>query len=167
MNWVNTKAATRRSVTTSRSWQDYDGRNVLAVHVNPRPYEGWWYEGGGIYRHVWLNIANPVHVEPWGVFVTSDLPEPGPDSAAPQATLHIQTTVTNAGAAAVEAELVSRVVDDRGTGVAKLSSRAQSSSGRAAGDCAAGHGAEPAFVVARNAPALPLGDLRAAEWTNR
>ena len=70
---------------------NYNGRNVLAVHVNPRPYEGWWYEGGGIYRHVWLNIANPVHVEPWGVFVTSELPEPGPDGAAPQATLHIQT----------------------------------------------------------------------------
>ena len=101
----------------------YNGQNVLAVHVNPRPFEGWWYEGAGIYRHVWLNIANPVRVEPWGVFVTSELPEPGPGGAAPQATLHIQTALTNAGAAAAEAELVSRVVDDRGTGIAEMSSR--------------------------------------------
>ena len=34
--------------------------NVLAVHVDPRHFEGWWYEGGGIYRHVWLNVADPV-----------------------------------------------------------------------------------------------------------
>ena len=34
------------------------GQNVLAVHVDPRHFEGWWYEGGGIYRHVWLNVAN-------------------------------------------------------------------------------------------------------------
>ena len=38
----------------------YDGAsNVLAVHVDPTAQEGWWYEGGGIYRHVWLNIAAP------------------------------------------------------------------------------------------------------------
>jgi beta-galactosidase len=45
------------------------GRNVLAVRVDPRRAEGWWYEGGGIYRHVWLNAADPLHVAPWGTFV--------------------------------------------------------------------------------------------------
>ncbi len=49
----------------------YGGRNVLAVQVNPQREEGWWYEGGGIYRHVWLNVADPVHVAPWGTFVTT------------------------------------------------------------------------------------------------
>ena len=28
--------------------------NVIAVRVDPRESEGWWYEGGGIYRHVYL-----------------------------------------------------------------------------------------------------------------
>ncbi len=49
----------------------YGGVNTLAVYVDPRHFEGWWYEGGGIYRHVWLNIADAVHVAPDGAFVTS------------------------------------------------------------------------------------------------
>ena len=55
---------------------NFKGENVLAVRINPKQFEGWWYEGGGIYRHVWLNLANFVHVAPWGTFVTADLPEP-------------------------------------------------------------------------------------------
>src|SRR5207244_7923122 len=27
--------------------------NVIAVRVDPGQGEGWWYEGGGIYRHVY------------------------------------------------------------------------------------------------------------------
>ena len=37
----------------------FGGVNTLTVHVDPTAQEGWWYEGGGIYRHVWLNVANP------------------------------------------------------------------------------------------------------------
>jgi beta-galactosidase len=50
---------------------NYGGKNVLAVYVDPRQYEGWWYEGGGIYRHVWLNAAAPVHIETDSVVVRS------------------------------------------------------------------------------------------------
>ena len=32
----------------------YGGDNVLSVKVDPRIPEGWWYDGAGIYRHVWL-----------------------------------------------------------------------------------------------------------------
>ncbi|MES1227336.1 MAG: sugar-binding domain-containing protein, partial [Armatimonadota bacterium] len=49
----------------------FGGRNVLAVKVDARKAEGWWYEGGGIYRHVWLNKSNPVHIAPNGLFATS------------------------------------------------------------------------------------------------
>ena len=30
------------------------GKNVLAVRVDASQFEGWFYEGAGIYRHVWL-----------------------------------------------------------------------------------------------------------------
>jgi beta-galactosidase len=99
------------------------GENILAVHVDPRHFEGWWYEGGGIYRHVWLNIANPVHVAPWGTYVFADLPEPGPDGIAAPATVHIQTKVANAGAPATQCELISRLVDDRGLAVAGVTNK--------------------------------------------
>ena len=42
--------------------------NTLSVYVNTENHEGWWYEGGGIYRHVWLAKTALVSVDLWGVF---------------------------------------------------------------------------------------------------
>ncbi len=42
--------------------------NVLAVYVTTKHHESWWYEGGGIYRHVWLIKTAPVHIALWGVY---------------------------------------------------------------------------------------------------
>ncbi|MBQ9446727.1 MAG: DUF4982 domain-containing protein, partial [Victivallales bacterium] len=47
----------------------FDQENVLAVYVNPDSYETWWYEGGGIYRNVWLVKTDMVAVDLWGVFL--------------------------------------------------------------------------------------------------
>jgi beta-galactosidase len=52
---------------------NFGGENVIAVRVDATQYEGWWYEGAGISRHVWLVKTNPVHVAPWGTFVTSQV----------------------------------------------------------------------------------------------
>jgi len=43
--------------------------NTLVVRVDGDAFEGWWYEGAGIYRHVWLVKTNPVHVAQWGTWV--------------------------------------------------------------------------------------------------
>jgi beta-galactosidase len=103
---------------------NYGGKNVLAVHVDPRHFEGWWYEGGGIYRHVWLNITDPLHVAPWGTFVTAELPEPAADGKVGPATVHIQTTLTNDSPASANCTLVSEILDDRGKSVATASTLA-------------------------------------------
>ena len=71
----------------------YGGRNVLAVQVSPQHEEGWWYEGGGIYRHVWLNVADPIHVAPWGTFVTTKMAEPGPDGSVSPAVVSVSTAI--------------------------------------------------------------------------
>lgn len=42
--------------------------NVLAVYVNTEEYEGWWYQGGGIYRDVWLKKTDRVCVDLYGVY---------------------------------------------------------------------------------------------------
>jgi beta-galactosidase len=52
---------------------NYGGENVLVVRADATSYEGWWYEGAGIYRHVWLLKTAPVHVIRSGVFITSRL----------------------------------------------------------------------------------------------
>lgn len=67
----------------------YGGKNVLVVRCDAMEYEGWFYEGAGIYRHVWLEKTSPVHVAPNGVFVTTAMNADG------SATVKIHTTVIN------------------------------------------------------------------------
>lgn len=86
----------------------YGQKNVLAVKVDPRKDEGWWYEGGGIYRHVWLNVANPEHIEPDTTFVNSEVNGSG-------ATVHASFAM---GIGEDPVKIVSSVVDPRGRVVA-------------------------------------------------
>jgi beta-galactosidase len=83
--------------------------NVLAVHVDPHDDEGWWYEGGGIYRHVWLTIANPLHVAPWGTFVTSAV-QGSDTNGNTSAALTIATTITNTGSQDQSCTLISQAI---------------------------------------------------------
>lgn len=64
--------------------------NVIAVHVdNQGQPASRWYTGGGIYRHVRLVAVDPVHIDHWGVFVTT------PEVSREQATVKVTTTVVN------------------------------------------------------------------------
>jgi len=92
---------------------NFGGRNTLVVRVDASRTEGWFYEGAGIYRHVWLVKTPPVHVAHWGTFVSTMI---APDGAA---TVRAQTTVRNDGAAAARGVLVSRVIDPTGQPVAE------------------------------------------------
>ncbi|MDE3066877.1 MAG: DUF4982 domain-containing protein [Verrucomicrobiota bacterium] len=85
--------------------------NLLAVYVDPTDFEGWWYEGGGICRHVWLNVADPTHVAPWGVYVTSEVADL---AGAPSAKLRIETTVANRTQENQECSIATTVLDPAG-----------------------------------------------------
>jgi beta-galactosidase len=100
----------------------FGAENLLAVYVDPANFEGWWYEGGGIYRHVWLNIANPVHVAPWGVYATSEVADV---TGAPSAKLHIETTVANWTGEGQECSVVSKILDPDGHVVGKATDTLQ------------------------------------------
>lgn len=49
----------------------YGEDNILVVRVDATQYEGWFYEGAGIYRHVWLHETNKIHIPQHTVFVTA------------------------------------------------------------------------------------------------
>ena len=46
----------------------YGAENRLAVYVSTEHHEGWWYEGGGIYRHVKLIKTDLVSLDLWGIY---------------------------------------------------------------------------------------------------
>ena len=52
---------------------NYGGENVIAVRADVTMEEGWYYEGAGIYRHVWLQKNAPLHVRKNGTFVYADI----------------------------------------------------------------------------------------------
>jgi beta-galactosidase len=51
----------------------YGGKNTIAVLVDATKVEGWFYEGAGIYRHVWLDKTAPVAIAPDGFLCRADL----------------------------------------------------------------------------------------------
>ncbi len=87
-------------------------RNVLLVRVDATESDGWFYEGAGIYRHVWLVKTNPVHVKQWGTFVRSEV-------RSSDATLSVVTEVSNRGKEARNTRVLSTILDPSGEPVAK------------------------------------------------
>jgi beta-galactosidase len=88
---------------------NYGGDNVLAVRVDATDFEGWWYEGAGIYRHVWLLTVNPLHVAPWGVFVHAH-----PEESFEKCDVSIETTLLNTGDLGLSCRLETTIVDAAG-----------------------------------------------------
>jgi len=91
-----------------------DEDNLLVVKVDARESEGWWYEGCGIYRHVWLLIVDRLHVSHWGAFVYI------PQVSETSATIAVRTKVKNERSEESECNLTTFILDDRGKTVGKL-----------------------------------------------
>ena len=71
---------------------NYGGDNLICVRADASLEEGWFYEGAGIYRDVWLEKSAEVSVAPFGTYVRADLKQkPG------NAVLTVRTEVTNSG----------------------------------------------------------------------
>jgi beta-galactosidase len=67
-----------------------DAPNTLVVRADTSAQPASrWYTGAGIYRHVRLVTVDPVHVEPWGVYVTT------PEVTAESATVKVRTSLAN------------------------------------------------------------------------
>lgn len=101
-----------------------NGENVVAVRVdNSRQPNSRWYSGSGIYRHVWMVTVGPLHVAPWGTFVTT----PAVDSTA--ATVAVRTRIENQGRDAADALLRTVVLGPDGGEVARTESPAALAAG--------------------------------------
>lgn len=86
---------------------NYDKENVLVVRVDATQYEGWFYEGAGIYRHVWLNQYSNLHIVNDGVFSYSKV-------SGNKTTVSVETTVENQNLSPVKGSVFTFIIDRNG-----------------------------------------------------
>lgn len=98
---------------------NYGDKNVLVVRVDASHFEGWFYEGAGIYRHTWLVKTSPLHVAHWGTFVSSIIRD---DAGGVQANVTIKTTIANEHEEDADCRLVSTILDAEGNAVVEVRS---------------------------------------------
>jgi beta-galactosidase len=93
-----------------------EGQNVILIRVDSTDAQGWWYEGAGIYRHVWLTVTGRLHVDKWGTFITTPQIEPA------ETLVRVQTTVKNDWAEMRHFELKTTLLDPDGHPAAEVAS---------------------------------------------
>ena len=93
------------------------GENILTVRVNnSRQPNSRWYSGSGIYRHVWLTISNPLHIAPWGTFITTS------SISSTSSKMIVKTRINNKNNVSKRATLRSIVLDTKNNEVARVES---------------------------------------------
>ncbi|HLP14918.1 MAG TPA: beta-galactosidase GalA, partial [Bacteroidota bacterium] len=91
---------------------NFDNPNVLVVRVDATQYEGWFYEGAGIYRHVWLNRYENLHIKRGEVFVHTD-------GGAASGIVTIETPIENQSSASARGAVRTLIADNQGRIVAR------------------------------------------------
>jgi beta-galactosidase len=97
---------------------NYGGKNYIVVRVDASFGDGWFYEGAGIYRHVWLSKLDAVHFSEWETVVRPSVEGGG-------ARLALSTLVENQGREAANPSLEWIIVGPDGREVARAQSPAQ------------------------------------------
>jgi beta-galactosidase len=82
--------------------------NVIAVKVDNIGRNSRWYSGSGIYRNVHLTLTQPVHVAPWGIYVTT------PEIKENSAVIKLAVTIRNDEVKEADARMIINIKDKAG-----------------------------------------------------
>ena len=94
-------------------------KNYIVARVDASFGDGWFYEGAGLYRHVWLTKTDPLHLGKWESTVRSSL-------TGSTATLTLGTVVVNEGKQTESAKVSWQIIDAAGKTVTTVEAPAQS-----------------------------------------
>ena len=94
-------------------------KNAIVARVDASFGDGWFYEGAGIYRHVWLTKTDAVHLSRQESYARAAL-------SGNVSTISLGTIVQNDGAKPAEAKVTWKVVDKAGKTVATAEADKQS-----------------------------------------
>ena len=98
---------------------NFGGPNSIAVRMDASFGDGWFYEGAGIYRHVWLTKMDTLHLGKWESYVRTDI-------KGNAATLSLGTVVENQGTQAESCRVRWQILDTAGKTVTTVDSERQS-----------------------------------------
>src|ERR1043166_5290979 len=88
-------------------------KNVIAVRVMNRGKNSRWYSGSGIYRHVKLVVSDALHLDIWGIYITT------PKVSAGEATVKIISNLSNEKNKKSDIKIRTRLLDATGKLVAE------------------------------------------------
>ncbi len=89
-----------------------DDLNSIVVRVDAQTMEGWWYEGAGLYRHVWLAKRDATYIATDGIHADPRRAADGTWS------VPITVTLGNIGKAPAEASIEVSLIDPDGRTIA-------------------------------------------------
>ena len=95
----------------------YGEKNCITVRMDAAFGDGWFYEGAGIYRHVWLTKTDALHLGQWDTVVRTEV-------VGVDANLKLSTVVKNSGRAAESCRVGWQILDGAGETVATAESPA-------------------------------------------
>ena len=99
--------------------------NVVAVRVKNEGMNSRWYSGSGIYRHVWLALRNPVHIDvSGGIFITT------PIVTEKTAEVKVAVTIINSGTTSESIVLRTELLGPSGKVVATVTGNSAVASGQ-------------------------------------
>ncbi|HEY1903051.1 MAG TPA: beta-galactosidase GalA [Terracidiphilus sp.] len=98
---------------------NYGAKNYIVARVDASFGDGWFYEGAGIYRHVWLTKTDALHLGKWDSTVRTAV-------SGSSAALSLATVVQNQGKQAENARVTWQILDANGKSVATAELPAQS-----------------------------------------
>jgi beta-galactosidase len=98
---------------------NFGGKNFLVVRMDASFGDGWFYEGAGIYRHVWLSKTDLLHLARWETYIR-------PTVKGNSATIAMGTVVQNQGTAAESCRVRWQILDHSRKVVATADSPPQS-----------------------------------------
>lgn len=92
---------------------EYGKKNVLTIRADASMEEGWYYEGAGIYRNVYLISTPLLHVEEAGISTICNIPEIG------VANIEINANIKNDSSEDLNYTIVNHLIDESGNEVGK------------------------------------------------
>jgi beta-galactosidase len=105
----------------------YGQKNYIVARVDATFGDGWFYEGAGIYRHVWLTKTDALHLGRWESTVRTSLGASATSRATGAiATLTLGTMVVNEGSQVENAKVSWQILDAAGKTVATAEAPGQS-----------------------------------------